>query len=299
MVYVLYLVLLAGYSFVVNEGWFMVFPFVVSTVLFAYEGLQMYNSGFDYWHDPWNYLDLTRGALFNTFCILTWLGYTDEATTEVFTLTVLISWIRGITYFKMFERTRYLIKLIMEASIDIVAFFVLLFYSTFAFGMVMQTFELNQESLQSLDNYFVSSYKQNLGELPENPNDLLRWFLFIIISIVNPVIMLNLLISIMGDTYGRVKAGKVVADARELAGMILEVELLMGWNRNKKFYAFVKIACEENFLDIDDSSVDFKVMDLKGKIEALANVVFQAKKNILDALNSSKTKILRAKIEKD
>lgn len=296
IVYLAYLALLGVYSvFFWEETWFMVFPFIISTVLFAYEGLQMYTSGLDYFSDLWNYVDITRGLLFNTYCIMVWSGFTGETAKSLFTMTVLFSWLRGVTYFRIFERTRYLINLIIEASVDIIAFFILLFYSTLAFGLVMQSLSHNEEFIEgnpvTMIDFFLLSYKQNLGELPNNPNDALTWVLFFIITIVNPVIMLNLLISIMGDTYGRVKDGKVIADARELLGMIIEVETLMGWNKQNNVAEFLKIVCEENDLNIEDESLEGKVRALRDKIQLLGENISSSKSEIFKALDESEENI--------
>jgi hypothetical protein len=190
VVYIIYLVLLASYSlYFYEDAWFMIFPFVVSTLLFSYEGMQLYNSGMEYFDDLWNYVDIFRGLLFNLYCILVWfsIGGKGEITqivdgipqvftvndyqSPIFTLAVLFSWLRGITYFKLFQRTRYLIKLIMEASVDIVSFFILLFYTTMAFAFIMQAadnigkFSQCSEEDKALSCYISTAYKQNLSIL--------------------------------------------------------------------------------------------------------------------------------------
>jgi hypothetical protein len=45
------------------------------------------------------------------------------------------------------------------------------------------------------------------------------------------MVMLNLIIAIMGDTYDRVQAGMEVADAKELTLLIIEIESIMFWQR--------------------------------------------------------------------
>jgi len=49
-----------------------------------------------------------------------------------------------------------------------------------------------------------------------------------------PLIMLNLLIAIMSDTYERVTTGMVEADGKELNSLIIEQESVMFWNYNVK-----------------------------------------------------------------
>lgn len=44
----------------------------------------------------------------------------------------------------------------------------------------------------------------SLGDYATDDYNVIDWIVFITASITNPIIMLNLLISIMGDTFGRV-----------------------------------------------------------------------------------------------
>ena len=308
-IYVIYLLLLGMYSlWFFNGDNYLIIPLSLSTILFVYEVAQMFNSGLDYFTDMWNYIDLIRGILFVVYCLSVWLVDTREEensplNNDVFTLLTLFSWLRGITYFKLFERTRYLIKLIMEASVDILSFFLLLFYSTLAFAFIMQSVDYSRVNVEeavcheqgySITCYFLNSYVQNLGELSASPTNFLTWVLFIIISIVNPVIMLNLLISIMGDTYGRVKAGKVVADAREVAGMVLEVETLMNWNRALNGKTFLKVLCEEADLKTGEKDVDEMVKELGDEIQGLMDLIENGESEIRGELSEAQDRILEA-----
>lgn len=49
-----------------------------------------------------------------------------------------------------------------------------------------------------------------------------QWILFFLSSIFIPIIMLNLLIAIMSDTFARVSDSMIEADGKELNRMILE-----------------------------------------------------------------------------
>ena len=53
--------------------------------------------------------------------------------------------------------------------------------------------------------------------------------------------MLNLLISIMSNTFKRVNKQTIIADSKELANMILEGELFYFWNRKKTDKHYIHI----------------------------------------------------------
>jgi len=58
------------------------------------------------------------------------------------------------------------------------------------------------------------------------------WVLFIVSSTLMTLVMLNMLIAIMSDTYARVMGEIVPSDYCELNNMILEQEEIMVWKRN-------------------------------------------------------------------
>lgn len=66
-----------------------------------------------------------------------------------------------------------------------------------------------------------------------------QWVLFVISSVFMPLVMLNLLIAIMSDTFERVTNSMVEADGRELNSMILEQEAMLFWNKNKNEKSFL------------------------------------------------------------
>ena len=86
--------------------------------------------------------------------------------------------------------------------------------------------------------------------------------LFLVATILNPLVMLNLLIAIMSDTYDRVQESVEVADGKELAEMVLEVEIFMFWNRKKQVYKYLQMCEEEDYDEGGDHWLG-KVRELK------------------------------------
>lgn len=66
-----------------------------------------------------------------------------------------------------------------------------------------------------------------------------------------PLIMLNLLIAIMSDTYERVSNGMVEADGKELNSLILEQENMLFWNRNQKSKSYLHWAVYTDSCDTE------------------------------------------------
>jgi hypothetical protein len=84
--------------------------------------------------------------------------------------------------------------------------------------------------VDSIQNIYLLMYGDFQGSYTSY--NVAEWLLFILATIVIPLIMLNLLIAIMSDTYERVTTGMVEADGKELNSLILEQESIMFWNKN-------------------------------------------------------------------
>jgi len=165
---------------------------------------------------------------------------------DVLLAVVIFSWTRGISYFRMFDGTRYMVRLLSEVIKDMREFFVILFYSTTAFSFI---FYLRSPEL-SFSLYVTVSYRMDLGSWDAEYTALFDWVIFFLATVINLIIMLNLLISIMGDTYAKVQESNDIANYQELTEMIIEIEKLMFWKKritNKHFLQQCDFLTREEF----------------------------------------------------
>lgn len=243
-----------------NED-FLILPFGFNLVLFVYEAYQMYSGGTDYFKDFWNYVDMARSSLFVTYSVLIWNEVIPNES-DFLVLIIIASWIRGITYFRIYSKMRYLINLIFEVFKDIPPFLTLFIYAVLAFSFIF--YALGDPDA----NYwvqFVQIYSTTLGSPDTTGYNSLQWFFYVLITLFNFIIMLNILISILSDTYSRVKDNLQIADGKELAKMIMEVEMMMFWRQGYKGREFIHICRDENDEEINDHRVvigKFKSMNL-------------------------------------
>ena len=125
----------------------------------------------------------------------------------------MLSWLRGLSYLRLFQSTRVLIRLIVEVVKDMVPFMIVLIGSLFGFTITYLSLEGGD-----LSDSFVYNYRLMYGdfEIPEGTVPTSYWVLFVASSVVMPLIMLNMLIAIMSDTYSRVMAEIVPSDYFEI-----------------------------------------------------------------------------------
>jgi hypothetical protein len=219
---------------------FMIIAFALNCILVIYEIVQMSFTGISYWEDVWNIIDITRFVLFTLLFFLTfWYKIISLPYLEV--LVILIAWVKGLTYFRIFNSTRYLVYLIFEVVKDMISFITMTFYAIIGLSLMLYTMRnFEDKDIKNNDyRYFLGYVYMNgigdYGTFDFNVGDfeLTSFMIFSLTSIVNTIIMMNLLISIIGDTYDRVQQGIMVADLKQLAEMIIEIESLMFWNYKK------------------------------------------------------------------
>jgi hypothetical protein len=108
------------------------------------------------------------------------------------------------------------------------------------------------------------AYRLNLTDFDdESFISVAQVIVFVIASIINCIIMLNLLISILGDSYEKIQVNLLESDYSQKLQIIIELEKLMIWNRNKG----IPVYLQECRLAQDSE----KVEEWEGRIRILQN----------------------------
>jgi WD40 repeat protein len=229
------LVLLCYYSIYSKNFIVLITALSLNTFFFIYEIFQMSYGLLDYILDIWNVIDILRIILLYIYGSYIIFGWEMPVTESIpLLLLILLVWLRFISYFRIFNKTRYLIRMIREVISDMVPFLLVLAVTTFALGMLFVIANSNK-SLESdagdIFMDFLHAWRIALGDFDTDKYNTYEWVVFVLGSMLNTMVMLNLIIAIMGDTYDRVQAGMEVADAKELTLLIIEIESIMFWQR--------------------------------------------------------------------
>lgn len=197
----------------------------LNTLFFGYEINQMARSGIsNYFSSMWNYTDIT-GFLFlyivNIGQLIPSLFESDtarEVLTFIAVLTIFCLLLRGMSHLRIFGNLRYLINMIVEIIKDMSSFTILLVYWIVGFNLMFFLFVMNTKKAETTDEADITSgtsftqfmneltvtYKLSFGDFSTDDFTLLQWALFILSSFFIPLVLFNLIIAIMGDTYDRV-----------------------------------------------------------------------------------------------
>jgi hypothetical protein len=137
-----------------------------------YESVQMVLFVMTGSFDIWNIIDLFRVLLIIIYCVIMFILMPDitdsivdgqvvsyvypDYLTDIFALFNFLTWIRFISYLRLFKKTRALIRLLLEVIKDMMAFGIVLTAAIFAFATTFNI--LNPESNLEVG---ISSIKQS------------------------------------------------------------------------------------------------------------------------------------------
>ena len=275
VIYAVYLVLLALYIpvFMGNIPFLMLLT-SVHIVLLAYETLQIATDFTDYWYSIWNILDQLRSITFSFYAIM---AFQQEYNTDILLAVLIFSWARGIATFRMFDNTRYMVRMIIQVIVDISTFFVILFYSTLAFAFV---FYLRNPDSQPFPMFLTQAYRLDLGDFETDLTEPFDWFMFFISTLINPLIMLNLLIAIMSDTAALVAEMDDICGLKEMAEMIIDIEKVLFWKKELTHKHFLH---KLDFTQADAGESDKKME----KIKFIKKQVVTMKRTVKDIKKSA------------
>ena len=171
----------------------------------------------------WNSIDLGRIILCILFLIYEFQSSSNQEVTYCLISLILI---RGLTGFRCFRMTRYYVRLILNSIRDILPFILIFFYSTLSFGIICSVYRDI-----SMSELWMYPYDLNIGAASHNNEFDINYISFFIATVINVIIMLNLLISILGDSFDRFQINALEIDFMEMAKTLVEFETMMVWRR--------------------------------------------------------------------
>jgi len=201
-------------------------------------------------------------------------------------------WLKFFSYLRIFNKFSSFIRMIMEMFKDMSIFLAMLLLGILSFANTYYVLDqITYDEIKAQDEKdFVNvtggsawdsimyTYRMGLGDFDTDPyNDSnympLYWALFISCTVFIQILLLNLLIAIMGDTFERVQEMKEQAQLRECCSLIADNWFLL--DREKKFASakYIVVASLEKAAGQNKGNWD-------GKLAAIKDTFERASKNI-------------------
>ena len=148
----------------------------------------------------------------------------------------------------------------------------------------------------TFESLWIDAYGLNFGTFVDSNNSAdytMDYIVFIGATIINVVLMLNLLISILGNSFERFQTTQVIIDFRERTNLIIEILSIKKLKNFESFkYLHVCISANENE---ENESWEGRIKYLDTKIDKnfknLADEIVQDKSLIKDKISSLETKV--------
>ena len=203
-----------------------------------HELLQLKRSGLStYFANPWNWCDVLliplvlAGAILDIYELFL-LNSSMDSEKIIYSITLLIFWSRVLSYSRAFEGTGFMIRLVIQVILDMRNFLFLIILFTLAFSssgyMLQKGFDMSQwDSFTLFYRLMLGDYSQYDSRFNEGESMTLLWILMILFTLLLTVIMLNLLISIIGETFAKVRAAESSMKFYELYSIITEIDSAM------------------------------------------------------------------------
>lgn len=219
-----------------------VFGLILTIFLFLIEVYQMYIGGLeDYFTTIQNVFDfcgITSTIVFYAFGHL----FTPRLALSCIIFGLVGSFYKGIMSMGILsEKFRVLIKLLQNSLIDMVPFTVILVAQMLLFAGLSSAQKLSEKFsgnklYQDQDSIYVDSFLEYymimFGDNPQKKSlDNIQWALLIGYTFLVNVLNLNLLISIIGDTFEQVQSTQNAMNYKMKADSLLELAGMQKWER--------------------------------------------------------------------
>jgi hypothetical protein len=111
--------------------------------------------------------------------------------------------------------------MIISAIKDTSSFLLLLAYTTIAYSTLFKI--LGDNEVNGIIDTMILAFKLNLGDFDPKNNSVGQYIVFIITAIMNLIIMLDLCISNLVDSYDKVQFTMIESDYEQMIEVIIEM----------------------------------------------------------------------------
>mmetsp|Transcript_29225 Transcript_29225/g.28291 ORF Transcript_29225/g.28291 Transcript_29225/m.28291 type:complete len:169 (-) Transcript_29225:202-708(-) len=160
----------------------------------------------------------------------------------LYAFCAILVWLRMLYFFRIVRSTGYYIRMVIEVLNDMANFALIMAIVVVAVGGALLLVARNHSEEPILTNVGISvsfSYLIPLGYYDLNifPDYkvIFAWCFFIIGAFLLKITLVNMLIAIIGDTFGRIKASYQVIMYKDMLGVINENRLLYWGDQGKHF----------------------------------------------------------------
>lgn len=228
-----------------------------------------------YFTSFWNVVDVISILINYVLILMVCFKSDPKSENAVAGVAVLLMWFRVFYLLRVFTQTAYLVGMITAIIVDMRYFVVALLLAILAFGNSYYILGRNSEE----DNFtgdniweaFIFAFRTGFGDFNTDdfgtPDEVLIWIIFFINTIIIVIILLNLVIAIMGNTFERVQETQESTKLREFANIIRDNEFLISRKRLFGDIKYIIVVSPNKSADEQEGDWQGKLQELKKKLK--------------------------------
>ena len=144
------------------------------------------------------------------------------------TLLTLFQAVKAFQIFSLFKSTRVLLRIVIEIVKDMIPFMLFVLATTVSLSLLFTSATPDADlTPHTYLDFLLHVYLLDFGDFDIEDNTSLDLFIFVVAVLVVPLVLLNMLIAIMGDTFDRVREEQGRRDFQEMAGLIYRYETIV------------------------------------------------------------------------
>ena len=200
-------------------------------VIAAFESLQIMSNLSDYFTDFWNYVDMLLLSVTIVISALFWTEANADALSFFVSTGVILFFSKTLISFRVIDQLRNFIRMIIEVLKGMRAFLIIIVSYLIAFAIIFYQSRRAISDDSPEDSVDEGNFANDLMEMfyliftggnSTNYSGVMIPF-YLLVVVFQCLVLLNLIISIIGETYGQVKEDFDIIDLKERINMLLEI----------------------------------------------------------------------------
>mmetsp|Transcript_42028 Transcript_42028/g.48719 ORF Transcript_42028/g.48719 Transcript_42028/m.48719 type:complete len:229 (+) Transcript_42028:247-933(+) len=227
---------------------------------------------------------------------------TEERFVPLSAVAILFIWLKLFYFGRIFISTAGPVRMIIAIFTDMTIFMMIFLLAVAGFGNCFLILARNNsENIFTGNTYwraFIYSYRAALGDFSVDSFDgkdkHLLFTIWMLNTVILLIILLNMIVAVMGDTFDKVKETEMNNTLKELTSIMVENDLLISKRNEFGNAKYIIVIQEEKAEEESDVMWDGKLQRLRKYLE---NTVLHQYK-ILQNLEKEIGKVFRERIEK-
>ena len=229
------MLLLTGLFIIFLHASFYRTPYLITPLIpiqlwnIAIETIEIVKKKWLYLADFWNIFDILRFIFtFAYFVVVIEQSASQTTKTVLLVLLSLCQSVKAFQIFSLFKSTRVQLRIVIEIVKDMVPFMLFVFATTLTVS-ILYTSATPEQSLtdRTFTDFLMHVYRLDFGDFDPDSYSSLEIAIFILAVVIVPLVLLNMLIAIMGDSFDRVMEDKERRDYQEMVGLVYRYEAIV------------------------------------------------------------------------